>query len=65
MIKANIPARIAFTVSSFVDSRTILDVGGAEKLLGRGDMLFAPAGSNKMQRVQGAWVSDDEIHSIV
>ena len=65
VIKANIPARIAFTVSSFVDSRTILDVGGAEKLLGRGDMLFAPAGSNKMQRVQGAWVSDDEIHSIV
>ncbi|MBO4297995.1 MAG: DNA translocase FtsK [Clostridia bacterium] len=65
VIKANIPARIAFTVASFVDSRTILDVGGAEKLLGRGDMLFAPAGSNKMQRVQGAWVSDDEINAIV
>lgn len=65
VIKANIPARIAFTVSSFVDSRTILDVGGAEKLLGRGDMLFAPSGSNKMQRVQGAWVNDDEVHSIV
>ncbi len=65
VIKANIPARIAFTVSSYVDSRTILDVGGAEKLLGRGDMLFAPAGSNKMQRVQGAWVSDEEVHSIV
>ena len=65
VIKANIPARIAFTVASYVDSRTILDVGGAEKLLGRGDMLFAPAGSNKMQRVQGAWVSDDEVHAIV
>ncbi|MBR3504703.1 MAG: DNA translocase FtsK [Clostridia bacterium] len=65
VIKANIPARIAFTVSSYVDSRTILDVGGAEKLLGRGDMLFAPAGANKMQRVQGAWVSDEEIHAIV
>jgi len=65
VIKANIPARIAFTVASSVDSRTILDVGGAEKLLGRGDMLFAPAGSNKMQRVQGAWVSDDEVHAIV
>ena len=65
VIKANIPARIAFTVASFVDSRTILDVGGAEKLLGRGDMLFAPSGSNKMQRVQGAWVSDDEVHAIV
>ncbi len=65
VIKANIPARIAFTVSSFVDSRTILDTGGAEKLLGRGDMLFAPTGSNKMQRVQGAWVSDDEVHAIV
>ena len=65
VIKANIPARIAFTVASYVDSRTILDVGGAEKLLGRGDMLFAPAGSNKMQRVQGAWVDDNEVHSIV
>ena len=64
-IKANIPARIAFTTSSYVDSRTILDVGGAEKLLGRGDMLFAPNGNNKMQRVQGAWVSDEEVASIV
>ncbi len=64
-IKANIPARIAFTTSSYVDSRTILDVGGAEKLLGRGDMLFAPNGNNKMQRVQGAWVSDEEVSSIV
>ncbi len=65
VIKANIPARIAFTVASFVDSRTILDVGGAEKLLGRGDMLFAPTGPNKMQRVQGAWVSEEEINGIV
>ncbi len=64
-IKANIPARIAFTTSSYVDSRTILDVGGAEKLLGRGDMLFAPNGNNKMQRVQGAWVSDEEVNAIV
>ena len=65
VIKANIPSRIAFTVASQVDSRTILDVGGAEKLLGRGDMLFAPAGTNKPARVQGAWVSDDEVNDIV
>ena len=65
VIKANIPARIAFTVASFVDSKTILDVGGAEKLLGRGDMLFAPAGSNRMQRVQGAWVDENEVNAIV
>ncbi len=65
VIKANIPSRIAFTVASQVDSRTILDVGGAEKLLGRGDMLFAPAGTNKPARVQGAWVSDDEVNNIV
>ena len=65
VIKANIPSRIAFTVASQVDSRTILDVGGAEKLLGRGDMLFAPAGMNKPARVQGAWVSDDEVNDIV
>ena len=65
VIKANIPSRIAFTVASQVDSRTILDVGGAEKLLGRGDMLFAPAGTNKPTRVQGAWVSDDEVHEVV
>ncbi len=65
VIKANIPSRIAFTVASQVDSRTILDVGGAEKLLGRGDMLFAPSGTNKPQRVQGAWVSDDEVHDVV
>ncbi len=65
VIKANIPSRIAFTVASQVDSRTILDMGGAEKLLGRGDMLFAPAGTNKPARVQGAWVSDDEVNDIV
>lgn len=65
VIKANIPSRIAFTVASQVDSRTILDVGGAEKLLGRGDMLFAPSGTNKPARVQGAWVSDDEVNEIV
>jgi S-DNA-T family DNA segregation ATPase FtsK/SpoIIIE len=65
LIKANIPSRIAFKVSSNVDSRTILDVGGAEKLLGRGDMLFAPAGVSKPARVQGAWVSDDEVNDIV
>jgi len=65
VIKANIPSRIAFNVASQVDSRTILDFGGAEKLLGRGDMLFAPSGTNKPQRVQGAWVSDEELHDIV
>lgn len=65
VIKANIPSRIAFTVASQVDSRTILDVGGAEKLLGRGDMLYAPAGTNKPQRVQGTWVSDEEVHDVV
>jgi DNA segregation ATPase FtsK/SpoIIIE-like protein len=65
VIKANIPARIAFMVASFVDSRTILDVGGAEKLLGRGDMLYAPSDSNKPIRIQGAWVSDDEVHDVV
>lgn len=65
LIKANIPSRIALTVSNMVDSRTILDTGGAEKLLGNGDMLFAPVGSNKPLRVQGCYVSDDEISSIV
>ena len=65
IIKANIPSRIAFAVSSQVDSRTILDMGGAEKLLGRGDMLFAPVGSQKPVRVQGCFVSDSEIESIV
>ena len=65
LIKANIPSRIALTVSNAVDSRTILDAGGAEKLLGNGDMLFAPVGSTKPLRVQGCYVSDDEISSIV
>lgn len=65
LIKANIPSRIALTVSSPVDSRTILDSVGAEKLLGRGDMLFAPVGVNKPVRVQGCYVADEEISSIV
>ncbi|GEN81971.1 DNA translocase SpoIIIE [Sporosarcina luteola] len=65
IIKANIPSRIAFAVSSAVDSRTILDGSGAEKLLGRGDMLFLPAGASKPVRVQGAFVSDQEVESIV
>ena len=65
LIKANIPSRIAFAVSSGVDSRTILDSNGAEKLLGAGDMLYAPAGSNKAVRVQGAYVSDEEISKVV
>ncbi|WP_457941812.1 DNA translocase FtsK 4TM domain-containing protein [Caproiciproducens sp. LBM24188] len=65
IIKANIPSRIAFAVSSQVDSRTILDTGGAEKLLGRGDMLFSPVGSQKPTRIQGCFVSDAEIESVV
>lgn len=65
IIKANIPSRIAFAVSSQTDSRTILDMGGAEKLLGRGDMLFYPTGMPKPQRVQGVYVSDKEIDRIV
>ena len=65
IIKANIPSRVAFAVSSQVDSRTILDMGGAEKLLGRGDMLFSPVGSPKPIRIQGCFVSDSEIESIV
>lgn len=65
LIKANIPSRIAFAVSSGVDSRTILDMVGAEKLLGRGDMLFSPAGYPKPARVQGAFVSDDEVSDVV
>ncbi|WP_203246276.1 DNA translocase FtsK [Sporosarcina beigongshangi] len=65
IIKANIPSRIAFAVSSAIDSRTILDSGGAEKLLGRGDMLFLPAGASKPVRIQGAFVSDSEVEAIV
>ncbi|MFC4023094.1 DNA translocase FtsK [Oceanobacillus longus] len=65
VIKANIPSRIAFSVSSQIDSRTILDSGGAEKLLGRGDMLFMPVGSSKPTRVQGAFLSDEEVERIV
>ena len=65
LIKANIPARIGFQVSSKVDSRTILDQGGAEQLLGHGDMLFLPPGTALPQRVHGAFVSDDEVHRVV
>ena len=65
LIKANVPSRIAFAVSSQVDSRTILDSVGAEKLLGKGDMLFFPAGAPKPIRVQGAFVSDEEVEKIV
>ena len=65
LIKANVPSRIAFMVSSQVDSRTILDVGGAEKLLGRGDMLFSPVGATKANRVQGCFVSDEEVEAVV
>ncbi|OHX52591.1 cell division protein FtsK [Planococcus salinarum] len=65
VIKANIPSRIAFAVSSAIDSRTILDMGGAEKLLGRGDMLFLGAGQSKPVRVQGAFLSDTEVEKIV
>lgn len=65
LIKANMPSRIAFSVSSGVDSRTIIDMNGAEKLLGKGDMLFYPAGYPKPARVQGAFVSDKEVQSVV
>ncbi len=65
VIKANIPSRIAFAVSSYVDSRTILDSNGAEKLLGRGDMLYYPMGANKPTRVQGAFISDAEVEKLV
>ena len=65
LIKANVPSRIAFAVSSQVDSRTILDSVGAEKLLGKGDMLFFPSGAPKPSRVQGAFVSDEEVEKIV
>ena len=65
VIKANIPTRIAFAVSSQIDSRTILDSAGAEKLLGRGDMLFSPVGSTKPNRIQGCFVSDEEVEAVV
>lgn len=65
IIKANVPSRIAFAVSSGTDSRTIIDSNGAEKLLGRGDMLFLPMGQNKPTRVQGAFISDSEVEKIV
>ena len=64
IIKANVPSRLAFAVSSGIDSRTILDSNGAEKLLGRGDMLFQPMGKNKPVRVQGAYISDSEVERI-
>ncbi|MFC0558546.1 FtsK/SpoIIIE family DNA translocase [Halalkalibacter alkalisediminis] len=65
VIKANIPSRIAFGVSSQIDSRTILDSGGAEKLLGRGDMLYMPVGATKPKRIQGAFLSDGEVEEVV
>jgi S-DNA-T family DNA segregation ATPase FtsK/SpoIIIE len=65
VIKANIPSRLAFSVSSGTDSRTILDMTGAEKLLGKGDMLFYPVGASKPVRIQGAFISDKEVEKIV
>ncbi|HJA21545.1 MAG TPA: DNA translocase FtsK [Candidatus Limosilactobacillus intestinipullorum] len=65
LIKANVPSRIAFAVSSGIDSRTILDTNGAEKLLGRGDMLFEPIDQNKPTRVQGAFISDQDVEAVV
>ena len=65
LIKSNIPSRISFAVSSQIDSRTILDMGGAEKLLGKGDMLFLPMGENAPVRIQGAYISEEEIKRIV
>lgn len=65
LIKANIPSRIAFSVSSAVDSRTIIDMGGAEKLLGKGDMLYYPVGAAKPRRAQGAFMSDEEVEKLV
>ena len=65
VVKANIPSRISFAVSSSIDSRTILDMTGAEKLLGKGDMLFLPMGESSPERIQGAYISDDEIKRII
>ena len=65
IIKANLPSRIAFKVASKVDSRTILDMGGADGLIGKGDMLFIPPGASQLVRAQGAWISDDEITNLV
>jgi DNA segregation ATPase FtsK/SpoIIIE-like protein len=65
LIKANIPTRISFMVSSAIDSRTIIDMGGAERLLGRGDMLYLPADAGKPERIQGAFVADEEIERLV
>jgi S-DNA-T family DNA segregation ATPase FtsK/SpoIIIE len=65
MIKANVPSRIAFAVSSQTDSRVILDTGGAEALLGQGDMLYKPLGTSKLQRIQGAYISEAETRDIV
>jgi len=65
LIKANMPSRIAFSVTSQVDSRTILDMAGAEKLIGKGDMLFYPQNYQKPARIQGAFISDEEVQSVV
>lgn len=65
VIKTNIPSRIAFSVASYVDSRTILDTSGAEKLLGKGDMLYLPMGANHPIRIQGCFISDQEIHKVI
>jgi S-DNA-T family DNA segregation ATPase FtsK/SpoIIIE len=65
VVKANIPSRISFAVSSSIDSRTILDMTGAEKLIGKGDMLFLPMGENAPERIQGAYVSDEELENII
>src|SRR5206468_4656882 len=64
LIKANIPSRVALMTSSQADSRVVLDMNGAEKLVGHGDMLFAPANASKPTRLQGAWVTEQEIHEI-